>query len=164
MDNCFYNLPDKVKIDSGRIQYGWTIWENPGLLLEAEFHAVWVSPANDFVDITQKTDGEKQILFLPDSKRVWQKEMVDNIRLPLVDNAYTRQLILAGEAYFRLRQKYWDPETGISHIPLREAQQLMQAQVVGLTPAVADNTKIGRNQPCYCGSGRKYKKCHQVVS
>ena len=20
--------------------------------------------------------------------------------------------------------------------------------------------KIGRNDPCYCGSGRKYKKCH----
>jgi len=20
--------------------------------------------------------------------------------------------------------------------------------------------KIGRNDPCYCGSGKKYKKCH----
>ncbi|MGI8702994.1 MAG: SEC-C metal-binding domain-containing protein [Candidatus Limnocylindrales bacterium] len=20
--------------------------------------------------------------------------------------------------------------------------------------------KLGRNDPCYCGSGRKYKKCH----
>lgn len=23
-----------------------------------------------------------------------------------------------------------------------------------------DGTKIGRNDPCYCGSGKKYKKCH----
>ena len=22
------------------------------------------------------------------------------------------------------------------------------------------NEKIGRNDPCYCGSGKKYKKCH----
>ncbi|MBI4345741.1 MAG: SEC-C domain-containing protein [Elusimicrobia bacterium] len=22
--------------------------------------------------------------------------------------------------------------------------------------------KIGRNDPCYCGSGKKYKKCHGV--
>jgi hypothetical protein len=25
---------------------------------------------------------------------------------------------------------------------------------------VRDTTKIGRNDPCYCDSGRKYKKCH----
>ena len=25
---------------------------------------------------------------------------------------------------------------------------------------VADKEKIGRNDPCWCGSGKKYKKCH----
>ncbi|MEM8532608.1 MAG: SEC-C domain-containing protein [Chloroflexota bacterium] len=24
-------------------------------------------------------------------------------------------------------------------------------------------TKIGRNDPCYCGSGKKYKRCHQPI-
>ena len=23
-----------------------------------------------------------------------------------------------------------------------------------------DGEKIGRNDPCYCGSGKKYKRCH----
>ncbi len=23
-----------------------------------------------------------------------------------------------------------------------------------------DTPKLGRNDPCYCGSGRKFKKCH----
>jgi preprotein translocase subunit SecA len=23
-----------------------------------------------------------------------------------------------------------------------------------------DEPKIGRNDPCWCGSGKKYKKCH----
>ena len=27
-------------------------------------------------------------------------------------------------------------------------------------PAGADGRKIGRNEPCYCGSGKKYKRCH----
>lgn len=27
-------------------------------------------------------------------------------------------------------------------------------------PVVRDQPKIGRNDPCTCGSGRKYKKCH----
>jgi preprotein translocase subunit SecA len=25
---------------------------------------------------------------------------------------------------------------------------------------VGDNEKVGRNDPCWCGSGKKYKKCH----
>ncbi|WP_077528663.1 preprotein translocase subunit SecA [Vreelandella utahensis] len=31
---------------------------------------------------------------------------------------------------------------------------------VGQQPFVRDNRKIGRNEPCYCGSGKKYKHCH----
>jgi len=32
-----------------------------------------------------------------------------------------------------------------------------------LVPAAASsgsNSKVGRNDPCYCGSGKKYKHCH----
>jgi preprotein translocase subunit SecA len=29
-----------------------------------------------------------------------------------------------------------------------------------LKPIRRDEPKIGRNDPCYCGSGKKYKKCH----
>jgi preprotein translocase subunit SecA len=25
---------------------------------------------------------------------------------------------------------------------------------------VDENQQIGRNDPCWCGSGKKYKKCH----
>lgn len=37
-----------------------------------------------------------------------------------------------------------------------------EAPVVTLQPSVAESMahKIGRNDPCYCGSGLKYKKCH----
>jgi preprotein translocase subunit SecA len=27
-------------------------------------------------------------------------------------------------------------------------------------PVVAGQKKVGRNDPCPCGSGKKYKKCH----
>ncbi|MBL9006798.1 MAG: preprotein translocase subunit SecA [Myxococcales bacterium] len=30
----------------------------------------------------------------------------------------------------------------------------------GKQPAKRDDSKIGRNEPCPCGSGKKYKKCH----
>ena len=31
------------------------------------------------------------------------------------------------------------------------------------TPFVRDGRKIGRNEPCWCGSGKKYKQCHGKV-
>jgi len=31
--------------------------------------------------------------------------------------------------------------------------------LVGETPVVREEPKIGRNDPCPCGSGKKYKKC-----
>jgi uncharacterized protein YecA (UPF0149 family) len=27
-------------------------------------------------------------------------------------------------------------------------------------PVVREGPKVGRNDPCPCGSGQKYKKCH----
>ena len=27
-------------------------------------------------------------------------------------------------------------------------------------PVRRDTPKLGRNDPCYCGSGKKFKKCH----
>lgn len=32
------------------------------------------------------------------------------------------------------------------------------------TPFVREDRKIGRNEPCPCGSGKKYKQCHGRLS
>jgi preprotein translocase subunit SecA len=32
------------------------------------------------------------------------------------------------------------------------------------TAAVARKDEVGRNEPCPCGSGKKYKKCHGLAS
>jgi preprotein translocase subunit SecA len=34
----------------------------------------------------------------------------------------------------------------------------------GDQPFVRDEKKVGRNEPCPCGSGRKYKQCHGKLS
>ena len=39
-----------------------------------------------------------------------------------------------------------------------------KAQMAGGVPLVRDGVKIGRNDPCPCGSGKKYKQCHGVLS
>jgi SEC-C motif-containing protein len=34
-----------------------------------------------------------------------------------------------------------------------------QGKIHGATSVVRSTPKVGRNDPCYCGSGKKYKKC-----
>lgn len=34
-----------------------------------------------------------------------------------------------------------------------------EGSIVGLDPIKRDQPKVGRNDPCICGSGKKYKKC-----
>jgi preprotein translocase subunit SecA len=33
-----------------------------------------------------------------------------------------------------------------------------------LAPVVREGRKVGRNEPCPCGSGKKYKHCHGQLS
>ena len=47
----------------------------------------------------------------------------------------------------------------------REERKVMEHRGEGAedsksTPAKRDENKVGRNDPCPCGSGKKYKKCH----
>ena len=44
---------------------------------------------------------------------------------------------------------YGDPEEGPPQAPPVVTQR-----------RVADNESLGRNDPCWCGSGKKFKKCH----
>ncbi|PAV47738.1 preprotein translocase subunit SecA [Pseudomonas sp. HAR-UPW-AIA-41] len=44
-----------------------------------------------------------------------------------------------------------------------EAQELPEGEVVNL-PQRNSEPKIGRNEPCPCGSGKKYKHCHGQIS
>jgi preprotein translocase subunit SecA len=43
--------------------------------------------------------------------------------------------------------------------PARAAVPAPRAQAA---PRTATGEKIGRNDPCFCGSGKKYKKCHYL--
>ncbi|MCX7034486.1 MAG: preprotein translocase subunit SecA [Arenimonas sp.] len=61
------------------------------------------------------------------------------------------------------RMQFQHPETGGYGADEEAAQaQALAAQGMGVlaTPATRDEPKVGRNDPCPCGSGKKYKQCH----
>lgn len=48
-----------------------------------------------------------------------------------------------------------DDETAIDSVKFIKAAEIARRAAKAVKPK-----KIGRNQPCFCGSGSKYKKCH----
>jgi SEC-C motif-containing protein len=46
-----------------------------------------------------------------------------------------------------------------SFIKLEDKWFYSEGQIVGTGPLVRATPKVGRNEPCSCGSGKKFKKC-----
>ncbi|AWH48332.1 preprotein translocase subunit SecA [Stenotrophomonas sp. SAU14A_NAIMI4_5] len=63
----------------------------------------------------------------------------------------------------RLSQSQFQHQDAGSYSADEEAAQVEAAQQ-GINPLQRDEPKIGRNDPCPCGSGKKYKHCHGQLS
>jgi hypothetical protein len=98
--DCFENVRRKVAKHGGSIQFGWAVWEWPGVFLEAEHHAVWAPPGDGaLVDITPCEFGSTRRLFLPDDAAIYDFEhegiLRDNLRYALVDDPLVDELFKA---------------------------------------------------------------------
>ncbi len=56
-------------------------------------------------------------------------------------------------------QKTTQEETQHEHTPIHIHGPHCNHGHEALKPIVRENPKIGRNDPCICGSQKKYKKC-----
>jgi hypothetical protein len=61
---CFQNVRTHVKKHGGEVIDGWLVWETPPLIVEAEFHSVWLRPDGVLIDITQPLTFGKSTTFL----------------------------------------------------------------------------------------------------
>lgn len=171
--NCFPNVGKHVEEHGGALAIGWAIWVHPGIFIEAEFHGVWKDLAGQLHDLTPRAKGGHQILFLPDPGKTYDGQQVNNIREPLCDAPELPKLFAALKAEFEFMNRgrfanfHGDlneimtaeekVELGAIRARKREAQLAYTAR---FEPQQFARTKLDRNGPCPCGSGRKYKQCH----
>ncbi len=64
----------------------------------------------------------------------------------------------AVERLFRIKAVREEPVLG-QPMARRQEFQMNRGELVKAAPARRENKKVGRNEPCPCGSGKKYKKC-----
>ena len=59
-----------------------------------------------------------------------------------------------------LRTREVSKESRSANSKQTAAPKSQESAVVGSQSAVSSRKKLGRNDPCWCGSGKKYKRCH----
>jgi hypothetical protein len=104
-DECFHVVKQHVAINGGRQVFGWSIWEWPGVFLEAEFHSVWETPHGVLIDITPKQMLFDSITFLLDPKKHYEGHQVDNVRKPLINSLLVRRFIEVNNEIFNALNK-----------------------------------------------------------
>ena len=100
---CFENVQNYIGLNGGSIKFGWRVWEWAGIMIEAEFHSVWISPLKNLVDITPA--DEKRILFLPDNNRTYEGVTINNIRAPLLNDPLVSEFIKINDEISEIRIK-----------------------------------------------------------
>ncbi len=157
--DCFNNVERKVADSGGAVAYGWVIWEWPGVLAEAEFHANWLSPDGKLVDVTPKPDGEQQILFLSDPSRRWEGKFVDNIRQAISNTGLVRDLEWVGARLVHEQNKGLKSAAGV----LMDGRRFLALQEVKMAIGQLLEGGGDENSPCPCNGGRRYKNCHRKL-
>jgi len=174
--NCYVNVRTKIENNRmGTMQLGWAIWQHSHLFIEAEPHSVFnPGDGSAWIDCTPHcmAGGSKadEILFIPNEGASYDFSttyLPDNIRVPLVDDwRVSKALVLMSETNalvnsvpgidVPLPQRV---KKQVSSLSLQTGMLLVEAmQPQARTPQRSG--KIGRNEPCPCGGGKKYKKCH----
>ncbi|MGA1799342.1 hypothetical protein VH567_11245 [Sphingomonas sp. 4RDLI-65] len=120
---CFENVDRMIKLHGGKRIMGWLLWEWPGVMIDAEHHAVWKKADGTWEDVTPKQDGETRIVFVRDDVALY-----DNNRSQLNRKFAARGNTLARE-YIALRQeaeKVWNKhrQTGVYAIPAADLEML----------------------------------------
>ena len=159
-NDCFSVVQNKVESFGGNIQHGWQIWKMKEIMIEAEFHAVWVDSHGDYLDIAPKDIHVEKILFLPDANLIYEGRQVNNIRKNITGDQVVQDLIDLCDAKFRFENK---GERAFQHeIILNDSEKRFYEKISDafsfVGPMIAKGLK--GNSPCPCNSRKKYKVCH----
>lgn len=164
-DECFHVVNRHIERLGGTAVIGWAIWELPTVFVEAEFHAVWQSPAGEFLDVAPKSTPTERVFFLPDRRRKYEGFPLDNVRRPITSAPEVREFISAMEAKYEIMNRSGRAKEH-AEIRLTDSEALEFRRIESVIAQLgllvfALHPHVGPYTPCVCGSGKKSKWCHR---
>jgi preprotein translocase subunit SecA len=93
------------------------------------------------------------------------QDMVERVKSAVVERLFKVQIVRDAPMDLPAVTAWVDARESRGELPAQPGSAPMAAPArpapkPAATPRTATGEKIGRNDPCYCGSGKKYKKCH----
>jgi len=164
-NDCFIHVAERVQAAGGSQVFGWSLWELPGVFVEAEAHSVWHRPTGEYLDIAPKNSETARVFFLPDPNLRYEGRQINNLRRAVVQDRFVQDYLQTFTEEFELLNR-GDRVGRFGEISLRgeEAAEYHQIQArranafLGVLPRLP---QLGPYLPCRCGSGRKIKWCHK---
>jgi preprotein translocase subunit SecA len=105
-------------------------------------------------------EQDPKVAFKREGGRLFE-EMFANIREKVADMIF--KVRLSAEArmkdVYQVSSMVHEQLQGYDHLARNMADQQAAAEPQKVETIVRDIPKVGRNDPCPCGSGKKYKKC-----
>lgn len=175
---CFENVRDVIAESGGEIVYGWLVWQHGKVFVEAEHHGVWRKPTGELVCITPQIPPEKAITFIPDPSATYDLDtqlITNNIRIALLNDSRLEEFFKACSEQTNImngarRRCGRGPTVELLLAEAMRYDELEMSKGALMAPFIHPEPrqvqiqtrtgKVGRNAPCTCGSGKKYKKCH----
>jgi len=119
------------------------------------------------VDYLYKTSGPKvRKEFDAESSRKWAESAKWNgIEIKLVDKGSEKDEtgIVEFIAHYSVNETSFDHHERAEFAKVDGEWRFMDGKIFGPNPLRRDQPKVGRNDLCPCGSGKKFKKCCQGV-
>ncbi|MGW8227563.1 MAG: preprotein translocase subunit SecA [Gammaproteobacteria bacterium] len=92
-------------------------------------------------------------------------EMLDRIKHEVVSILSRVQVRSEAELQaLEAQRRQHDRDMQFQHAEVNAMQGEAESQAEAATPYVREGRKVGRNEPCPCGSGKKYKQCHGRIA
>lgn len=101
LNHCVITVPEHIRANGGKEEYGWCIHIWKRVLIEAEFHCIWINPSGELIDLTHKREKGNHIIFLPDQNMKYDGRQVNNIRKALTPDPLIKNYINMWNEYFR---------------------------------------------------------------
>lgn len=113
--------------------------------------------------ISETNDPETSQDFDPESAETWSRESAW-LGLEIIGTRNGQPGDAEGEVEFKARYRVGDVEETHHEVSLfrfdrKSSHWLYRDGKTLRTPVIRNTPKIGRNDPCSCGSGKKFKKC-----
>lgn len=86
-------------------------------------------------------------------------EMLENLKVEVI-NILSKVRVQAESDVEAVEEQRRQADEGPKNFEHETPNESEQETAAGAKPEVREGPKVGRNDPCPCGSGKKYKQCH----